>query len=329
MNHRFGGAVLVSLLVVPASGGSGQEPAPPTFKAGTALVTLDLVARDKRGRGVADLRAEEVEIQEDGVKREIASFRFVERAATPEGGPASPTPVAKAPPEDDTLRLLNLVSLVFDVLDEGSRPVARKAALSFLATNLPAGSRMAVFQISSAGLRIVQPFTEDRDALRPPSRRPRGGRRPPPLAHRGRPGRRPNGTAACSVPRPSHPPRWASRPWPPPPPSAPRDSSPPRLPTREAPPGRRGWALRRRRGSLRGHRLPRHGPHGAPGSGRDLAAPAPRPHQGPGVRQRSKDHPVLRRRPQGPPERRGAVPDHGERGQPGQRERVCGGRARA
>jgi hypothetical protein len=108
MSHRFGGAVLASLLVIPPSGGSGQEPTPPTFKVGTAVVTLDLVVHDKRGRRVADLRAEEIEIQEDGVKREITSFRFVERAAAAKEVVPAPTVEAKAPSGDEALRLVEV-----------------------------------------------------------------------------------------------------------------------------------------------------------------------------------------------------------------------------
>ena len=183
MKHRFGSAALASLLVIPASGGTGQEPTPPTFKVGTAVVTLDLVVHDKRGRRVADLRADEIEIQEDGAKREIVSFRFVERAAAAKDVAPAPALEVKAPSGDEALRLLNLVSLVFDILDDGSRPVARKAALSFLAADLPPDTRMAVFQISQAGLRIVQPFTEDKGALEAAVEAATAGvdRRPPSL----------------------------------------------------------------------------------------------------------------------------------------------------
>ncbi|HVQ32238.1 MAG TPA: VWA domain-containing protein, partial [Vicinamibacteria bacterium] len=170
MSLRGYWTVLAFVLVVPARGGAQQAatPATPTFKGGTAVVTLDVVARDKRGRAVDDLKLEEVEVQEDGVKREIASFRFVRRGPAAAPAPAVEVPTGSSalePARDDTLRLLNLVSIVFDVLDEASRPVARKAALGFLAANPPAGTHIGVFLVSAAGLRLVQPFTDDKDEL--------------------------------------------------------------------------------------------------------------------------------------------------------------------
>ena len=48
-----------------------QEP-PPTFTSDTQVVLLDLVARDRKGKTVADLRADEVQVFEDGTRCEIA-----------------------------------------------------------------------------------------------------------------------------------------------------------------------------------------------------------------------------------------------------------------
>ena len=42
-------------------------------------VLLDIVARDKKGRPVADLKVDEIEVYEDGVKQQINSFRKVEK----------------------------------------------------------------------------------------------------------------------------------------------------------------------------------------------------------------------------------------------------------
>ena len=59
--RRFCGVVALSLLLaLPAGAQSGSSP-----------VVLDLVVRDKKNVPVADLRAEEVELYEDGVKQAI------------------------------------------------------------------------------------------------------------------------------------------------------------------------------------------------------------------------------------------------------------------
>jgi VWFA-related protein len=64
----------------PPTGGSaapavaGQQP---TFRVAIDLVTTDVIARDDSGQFVADLKKDEFEIYEDGVKQEIATFTLV------------------------------------------------------------------------------------------------------------------------------------------------------------------------------------------------------------------------------------------------------------
>jgi hypothetical protein len=85
-------AGLVSALAptVPAQDAK-TDPRPATFRADTALVVLDLVVRDKKGQPVRDLRPEEVQVYEDGVRRDIAAFRLVETGAPP-SPPTGPRP---------------------------------------------------------------------------------------------------------------------------------------------------------------------------------------------------------------------------------------------
>src|SRR5689334_16034929 len=46
----------------------------PTFRLKTDLVSLDVIVRDSKGQFVADLKPQDFEILEDGVKQEIISF---------------------------------------------------------------------------------------------------------------------------------------------------------------------------------------------------------------------------------------------------------------
>ena len=46
----------------------------------TEVVLLDVVARDK-GRTVRDLRPDEIEMYEDGVRQETGNFRFLDSRA--------------------------------------------------------------------------------------------------------------------------------------------------------------------------------------------------------------------------------------------------------
>jgi VWFA-related protein len=57
--------------------GPGQPAPRPTFQVQVNLVTTDVIARDGAGQFVADLKREEIEVFEDGVKQEVASFTLV------------------------------------------------------------------------------------------------------------------------------------------------------------------------------------------------------------------------------------------------------------
>jgi hypothetical protein len=75
------------------TGGQAQQPRSSdqgeTVRIGSEEVLLDVVARDRKGRPVTDLKADEIEVYEDGVKQRINSFRRVEKTDLTEGAGAS------------------------------------------------------------------------------------------------------------------------------------------------------------------------------------------------------------------------------------------------
>jgi VWFA-related protein len=137
---------------------------PPSFPTGAEVVILDMTVHDQRGRLVPDLRPDEVQVFEDGVRCEVTSFRLVQAEAAIEGTQAAAsatsvvTPNSASPPE--VPRLASLVILVFDPLSLAPARNARQAALDFLARPFPAGTWFAVFKIG-AGLRVLHTFTDD------------------------------------------------------------------------------------------------------------------------------------------------------------------------
>jgi VWFA-related protein len=160
---------LVVSLATPATPAAlrQEKPAPsadpvPRFPTGTAAVLLDLVVRDKKGRSVGDLREDELEVFQDGVKQKIETFKRVEG----EPAPADAAPAGNAPlAQPDTSRSPNLVTLVFDQLDIEGRKLAQKAAASFLEKALRPQVFVSVFQIDQR-LGLLQPFTADAGALK-------------------------------------------------------------------------------------------------------------------------------------------------------------------
>src|SRR5215211_1448123 len=55
-----------------------QDPQRPTFRTGAEVVRVDVTVIDRKGHPVADLRADDFTIEEDGVPQKIQSFKFLE-----------------------------------------------------------------------------------------------------------------------------------------------------------------------------------------------------------------------------------------------------------
>jgi VWFA-related protein len=160
-----GGASLDSVFTVGVIARQAESQNP-SFRAGVTAVVVDVVIRDKRGRPVRDIKAGEVTVLEDGVAREIRSFRLVERTATPASAEvltASPPAVEANRP--NPLRYPTLITLVFDHLTQNSRTLARRAALQFVGREMPADQWVAVYALEQR-LRLAQTFTRDPNALK-------------------------------------------------------------------------------------------------------------------------------------------------------------------
>src|SRR5215475_8778136 len=142
--------LLLTFAQQPVARGGQQNPPPgQPIRIGSEEVLLDVIARDKKGRPVRDLKPEELEIYEDGVRQTVGSFRLIEAAgatagATTEAGRAK----ERAGYEIDPSRPINLVTMVFDNLDVNGRRLARDAALDFINTGMSANVMAAVFVVN-------------------------------------------------------------------------------------------------------------------------------------------------------------------------------------
>ena len=155
--------VWLLLLVMAPAGASGHardgavQPAaeerssPTSFGASTERVQVDLVVRDKKDAILRGLTAADLEIFEDGVRQTIESLEFVERTGAEQALPSAAAPA--------------FVAVAFDRLSLPARCFAQQAVSGYLDRALPARSWMGVFSIDR-GLSTLQPFTDDRDALR-------------------------------------------------------------------------------------------------------------------------------------------------------------------
>lgn len=174
---KIGAAVLVSFMAVGAGLAAQRPPRSPqseSYSAGVTAILVDVVVRDKRGRPVVDLSANDFEIQEDQVAQRLGSFSVVERgggigikvgrrvsgAATAAPGSNATEPPTPAPVEDQPT-----VALVFDSLRPEPLALAQKAALAYLPMTDGSEARIGVFA-SAPGLRILQSYTGDTALVR-------------------------------------------------------------------------------------------------------------------------------------------------------------------
>ena len=165
------------------------------FGATTQLVVVDVTVKDKSGNPIKGLKPADFNITEDGKKQDIKIFTYQEleeTAATPQPVPARPpvpaaapkTPDAPATPAAPVVKSVTanqiapskpgevkykdrrLLVMFFDMT---SMPIqdqirAQTAAEKFLKTQMTPADLMAVMAFSS-DLKVLQDFTDDRDAL--------------------------------------------------------------------------------------------------------------------------------------------------------------------
>jgi VWFA-related protein len=158
-------------LIFAAGIAAAQQTAPePAFRASTELVQVNVVARDKQGKPVADLRREEFQIFDDGVQQDIRLF--VGERDKPSAAPLiSNTPGAftnqiAAPAGSHSGNSVILIDDLFsgsDPTNEEGSTLSRVQALKML-RSIPAGERIAIYAPGRT-LRIICEFTWDRDLL--------------------------------------------------------------------------------------------------------------------------------------------------------------------
>lgn len=171
-------AALSTMLLLPASPvilgvqEAQQSPAAqqePVVRAVSEAVLLDLVVRDKDGRPIRDLTADDIVVYENGQPQKVLTFSFSGASETvikTEAGDTTPKPEARIATDDyaSSLRLLNLVTLVFDNLGLEAGNLAKRAAIDFVQKNAGGNTWIAIFNISKR-LIVLQEFTQDQEKL--------------------------------------------------------------------------------------------------------------------------------------------------------------------
>jgi VWFA-related protein len=139
---------------------------PPTFKAETRQVLVDIVVTDHAGHFIPTLKPGDFTVLEDGKPQKIAAFGVHEQPATPE----KPAPPIQLPPNQYTNYQISdpqrpITIVLMDVLNTQVQDQAysKKEMIEFL-KDLPPGQRVALFALGTR-LRMVQGFTGNSDTL--------------------------------------------------------------------------------------------------------------------------------------------------------------------
>src|SRR5579871_4209807 len=159
--------VLVWFAVAACSQAQAAQSAPDSglkIVANTEEVALDLVVRDKKGRPIPDLKAEDIEIKDDGKPVKLSGLRQVSGSSS-SGSTAETGGDAAAMEKLDPLRSIRLVTLVFERIGPDSGRIARQAADEMLKASVGQKVFFAVLLIDRS-LRLVQGFTTDQEAIR-------------------------------------------------------------------------------------------------------------------------------------------------------------------
>ncbi len=143
----------------------------PVIHSSSREVLLDMVVRDKHHHAVTDLRQDEVQVYEDGVRQSIRAFHNVqgseqlqtERAAA-RSKSGSPAADAEKAPALNSLRQINFVSIGMAQIAPRNLEFARESVLEFLKNDTFPNTYVTVYKLSHT-LRIVQGYTSDQTAL--------------------------------------------------------------------------------------------------------------------------------------------------------------------
>ena len=158
------------------------QQAQPTFRAEAHLIVQTVSVKDKSGRPVEGLTAKDFVVTEDGKPQEIAFVEFQAIDETPAStvtvitdnpartgvaSPVSPDVVLAPISTDARFRGRRLIVLYFDLYQMPFFDQMRmfENADRYVSTKMTAADLVALMMFDGRGVRLKQPFTDDRAAL--------------------------------------------------------------------------------------------------------------------------------------------------------------------
>jgi VWFA-related protein len=125
------------------------------------LVNIDVMVKDKKGKYVTDLKADDFTIFENGVRQKL---EFLDPPLA--GGDKTGQPDAAAPGAPTAARPVNIISLVLDqqTTELSNLKQVREGTLKYIREQVADTDTVAVFAVSN-GLQLIQAFTQDKARL--------------------------------------------------------------------------------------------------------------------------------------------------------------------
>jgi VWFA-related protein len=159
---------IVGLIVIVVCQIAAAQNQTPTFTAGVDLVRTDVIVRDARGQFIADLKAGEFEVYEDGVKQDIVALTMIH------GGrefnvlsPPAPTRdgliLPPSRPRSDTAGRIFVIIIDDFHLDFSNTPKAKDILRQMLRDLIHQGDMFGI--VSTGHSSISEQLTYDRQVL--------------------------------------------------------------------------------------------------------------------------------------------------------------------
>jgi VWFA-related protein len=163
--------LLISVLCLSAMQVESQEKKEPrkspadddVIRVNSNLVNVDVMVKDKKGKPITDLKAEDFVLSENGVRQNIEFFdSTLTKKETKRSGAIS---VATGPHTPNNLPR-NIISLVLDgqTTEGANLKHVRDGMTKYIREHISENDSVALFAISG-GLQLLQPFTQDKAKL--------------------------------------------------------------------------------------------------------------------------------------------------------------------
>ncbi len=152
--------VFVLLLVAPCAAQDDD-----VVKVKSNLVNIDVLVKDKKGKYVSDLKAEDFTIFENGVQQKIEFFD-APLAGTTRSTTTTAADVTKTGTPEPAVPTRNYVTLVVDsqTTDITNLKQVREGTIKYIREQITDGDVVALLTVTS-GLQLLQPFTHDKAKL--------------------------------------------------------------------------------------------------------------------------------------------------------------------